>query len=228
LVRSQPSEAIWRVQIDAEETSAAYHPATSPETAGLFVCGPSAGGHMADDGMLRLAEPLRGAGLGVVTFDFLYRRRGNRRPDPMPDLQRCFSAVVTSAIQRLGRPQSLILGGRSMGGRIASMLAAGGFDCDALLLLAYPLHPAGEPERLRASHLPRITVPTLCFNGTRDRLCRQDLMEAAIAPLGTRWTMHWVQDADHSFAVLRSSERTTADVMDEIGRATRDWLAGLS
>lgn len=183
---------------------------------------------MADDGMLRLAEPLRGAGLGVVTFDFLYRRRGSRRPDPMPDLQRCFTAVVTSAIQRLGRPRSLILGGRSMGGRIASMLAAGGFDCDALLLLAYPLHPAGEPERLRAAHLARIAVPTLCFNGTRDRLCRQDLMESAIAPLGTRWTMHWVPDADHSFAVLRSSGRTTADVMDEIGRATRDWLAGLS
>ena len=182
---------------------------------------------MADDGMLRLAEPLRAAGLGVVLFDFLYRRRGSRRPDPMPDLQRCFTAVINSTLEEVGRPRRLILGGRSMGGRVASMLAAAGFGCDGLLLLAYPLHPAGEPERLRASHLARIPVPTLCLNGTRDRLCQQDLMEAAIAPLGRRWTMHWVQDADHGFAVTRSSGRTTVDVLDEIGRATREWLAGL-
>ena len=67
-----------------------------------------------------------------------------------------------------------------MGGRAASMLAADGFPCDALLLLAYPLHPAGQPEKLRDAHLAQIKVPVLCLNGTRDALCRRDLMESAV------------------------------------------------
>jgi predicted alpha/beta-hydrolase family hydrolase len=107
------------------------------------------------------------------------------------------------------------------------MLAADGVDCDGLLLLAYPLHPAGEPDRLRAAHLSRIAVPTLCFNGTRDRLCRRDLMEAAVAPLGARWTMHWLEAADHGFGLPQSSSRTEADVLHEIGDATRNWLRTL-
>ena len=106
------------------------------------------------------------------------------------------------------------------------MLAAEGFACDRLLLLAYPLHPAGEPTKLRDAHLSRIAVPVLCFNGTRDPLCRRDLMEAVVARLGANFRMHWLEAADHSFHVTKASGRTDADVLDEIQTATRSWLAG--
>ena len=217
----------WRVLVGTDETSAVFRPATAPRQRGLFICGPSAGGHLAEPGMLRLDRPLLQSGLGVVHFNFLYQEGGRRRPDPMPELGRCFAAVVESALERIGQTGPVLLGGRSMGGRVASMLVADGYPCDGLLLLAYPLHPAGQPERLRAAHLPRIGVPTLCFNGTRDRLCSQELMEAAIAPLGRRWTMHWLEGADHSFDVLRSSGRTEADIETELGDIARTWLDSL-
>jgi predicted alpha/beta-hydrolase family hydrolase len=152
LVDAFPTDAM-EVAVDADETPAAYRSSAS-RPSGLFICGPSAGGHLAEPGMLRLARPLQQAGLGIVHFNFLYREQGRRRPDPMPELRRCFVAVVESALERVGKTGRLLLGGRSMGGRVASMLVADGFPCDGLLLLAYPLHPAGQPERLRAAHLP--------------------------------------------------------------------------
>ena len=103
-----------------------------------------------------------------------------------------------------------------MGGRAASMLAADGFVCDGLLLLAYPLHPAGKPDQLRDAHLPTIAVPVLCLNGTRDALCRRDLMEVVLERVGANWTMRWLEGADHSFHVLKSSGRTDAEVLGEI------------
>ena len=96
------------------------------------------------------------------------------------------------------------------------MLAADGFECDGLLLLAYPLHPAGKPEKLRGAHLPAIRVPVLCFSGTQDPLCRRDLMEKALA--GLSWRMHWLEGATHSFR---------AKDYPVIAEAARDWLARL-
>ena len=142
----------------------------------------------------------------------------------MPRLKRCLEAVVSRTRKELG-PRRLIIGGRSMGGRAASMLAADGMACDALLLLAYPLHPAGKPEQLRDAHLPQIKVPVLCFNGTRDALCRRDLMESALASVRAPWEMHWLEGADHSFHVPKSSGRTDADVLEEVGDASQRWLA---
>jgi predicted alpha/beta-hydrolase family hydrolase len=104
------------------------------------------------------------------------------------------------------------------------MLAAGEFPCDGLLLLAYPLHPAGRPEELRDAHLARIKVPVLCLNGTRDALCRRDLMERVVDRLTDRWTTHWLEGADHSFHVLKTSGRSDADVMSEIAEACGTWV----
>ena len=96
------------------------------------------------------------------------------------------------------------------------LLAADGFNCDGLLLFAYPLHPAGQPEKLRVEHLPLIKVPVLCFNGTRDALCRRDLMEKHVPP---SWNMHWLEGADHSL-------KRAAD-LEAIARETQKWLATL-
>ena len=181
---------------------------------------------MADRGMLAVTECLGGRGLDVVRFNFLYRAQGSSRPDPMPRLTACIAAVASHARREVA-PERLILGGRSMGGRAASMLVADGFACDALLLLAYPLHPAGHPEKLRDAHLARIGVSVLCVNGTRDALCQRDLMERAVAPLD-RWTMHWLEGADHGFHVLKRSGRSDADVLDEVADTYSRWEGGLT
>ena len=170
--------------------------------------------------MTRAAQALEAAGFSVVRFNFPYREKGSGRPDPMPVLKASIAEVVARVREELA-PRRLVIGGRSMGGRAASMLAADGFDCDGLLLLAYPLHPAGQPEKLRDAHLPRIEVPVLCINGTRDALCERGLMDRTLK--SRSWRMHWLEGADHSFHVLKSSGRTDDDVMAEVGSTARDW-----
>ena len=144
--------------------------------------------------MRATAEALGARGFEVVRFNCPYRERGSRLPDRMPELKSAFAAVV----EPLRDARKLIIGGRSMGARVATMLAADGFACEGIVLFAYPLHPAGQPEKLRDAHLPRIKVPVLCFNGTRDALCRRDLMERALKTVTTDWDMRWLEGADHS------------------------------
>ena len=214
----------WRVAVGGEETSAVYEGPSAVATRNIvFVCAHGAGGSMFDRGVLATANTMRARGLGVVRFNFLYKEKKSGRPDPMPRLRECVATVVERTRAEL-RPDLLIIGGRSMGGRAASMLAADGFGADGLLLLAYPLHPAGKPEQLRDAHLPRITMPTICLNGTRDALCQPELMTEVLTRVGPNWTMHWVDGADHSFHVLKSSGRTDAAVLNEIGDSTRDWV----
>ncbi|HEY6088797.1 MAG TPA: alpha/beta family hydrolase [Gemmatimonadaceae bacterium] len=216
----------WRVDVGGEETSAIFEPAETSDEGIVFVCAHGAGGNMNDRGMQQTAKALRSRGIGVVRFNFLYKERGSGRPDPMPRLKECVTAVVARARKEL-QPKKLIIGGRSMGGRAASMLAAEGFESDGLLLLAYPLHPAGQPEKLRDAHLPAIRVPVLCFSGTRDALCRKDLMEAALRTVKTNWIMHWVEGADHGFHVLKSSGRTDDEALIEIANAAEAWAVRL-
>lgn len=218
----------WRVAVDGEETSALYEPADGEQRA-VFIAAHGAGGSMMDRGMTAVTATLRRHGFGVVRFNFLYKDRKSGRPDPMPTLMRTFTAVVDRARAELGdRVRRLVIGGRSMGGRAGSMLAADGFTADGLLLLAYPLHPAGKPEQLRDAHLPRISMPVLCFNGTRDALCTPDIMKRVLTTVRAPWEMHWLEGADHSFHVLKSSGRSDAEVLAEVGDVSEGWLAGLS
>jgi predicted alpha/beta-hydrolase family hydrolase len=213
----------WHISVGNEETLARFEPATA-SSRGVFVFAHGAGGHRDDRGMLALASELRACGLDIVRFNFLYREKGSKAPDRMPVLQACMKAVIEKT-RALLNPQTLIIGGRSRGGRTASMLAAEGLACDGLLLLAYPLHPAGKPEKLRDAHLAKIDVPVLCFNGTRDTLCTRELMDDVLTRVGDNWTMHWLEGADHSFHVLKSSGRSDVNVLAEIGQATARWLA---
>jgi len=217
----------WKVRVGANETTALYEPgAQRGVKLPLFVCAHGAGGSMRDRGMVATAGALREHGIDVVRFNFVYADRGSKRPDPMPLLMDTTAAVVARARDELS-PDRLVIGGRSMGGRAASMLAADGFDADGLLLLAYPLHPAGKPEKLRDAHLPKIRMPVLAFSGTRDTLCTRDLMERALRTVGAPWEMHWIEGADHSFHVLKSSGTTDAAVMNDIAAASAAWLGEL-
>ncbi len=213
----------WKVAVGHERTTVAWDPPQDADASHVFVCAHGAGGHMNDRSMLAVSKALRASGLGIVRFDFLYRARGSARPDAMPRLLECWDAVA-DLVRRELDPRVLVLGGRSMGGRAASVYVSNGGACDGLLLLAYPLHPPGQPEKIRSAHLPAIRVPVLCFNGTRDAFCDRPLMEQVRAGLGANWRMHWLDDADHGFHVPKRSGRTDADVLSEVAQATRDWL----
>jgi predicted alpha/beta-hydrolase family hydrolase len=218
------TSASWTVPVGNAETTAVFEPSTSGNYLGVFVCAHGAGEGMSGRGVVAAAAKMRAHGLDTVRFDFLYKAKGSGRPDPMPVLQQCFDAVVERV--RAERPGArLVIGGRSMGGRAASMMAAQGYPCDGLLLLAYPLHPDKQPEKLRDAHLPDIAVPTLALSGTRDALCRRDLMEAVMTRVRSSFRLHWLEGADHSWHVLKSSGRTDADVLEEAGRVTADWLS---
>ena len=217
----------WNVPVGTDETTAVYEPAAgSGAELPVFVCAHGAGGSKSDRGMLATASAFRDHGIGVVRFDFLYKAKGSGRPDPMPLLMETTAAVVARVRDELS-PKQLVIGGRSMGGRAASMLAADGYSADGLLLLAYPLHPAGQPAKLRDAHLPRIRMPVLAFSGTRDALCTRDLMERALETVTAPWDMQWIDGADHSFHVLKSSGTNDAAVMERIAATSAEWLARL-
>lgn len=215
----------WTIPVGPDNTSAILDTATGPRR-GVFVMAHGAGGNMNDKAMAGAAKALCGVGLDVVRFNFLYTEKGSGGPDRMPRLIECFTTVADRV--RAEMPAvPLFIGGRSMGGRTASMMAADGFDAKGLLLLAYPLHPPGQHDRLRDAHLPSITMPVLCFNGTRDTFCDPDLMRGVLAKVTKRWTMHWIADADHGFHVPKKSGRTDADVLGEVAAKTQEWLAAL-
>jgi predicted alpha/beta-hydrolase family hydrolase len=217
----------WKVAVGSEQTTAVYEPGArkSPEVS-VFVCAHGAGGNMSDRGMLATANAFRDHGIGMVRFNFLYKEKGGSRPDSMPLLMETTAAVVARVRDEL-YPDRLVIGGRSMGGRAASMLAADGYSADGLLLLAYPLHPAGHPEKLRDAHLPRIRMPVLAFSGTRDPLCTRELMDVALQKVTAPWKMQWIEGADHSFHVLKSSGTNDTAVLDRIATTSFEWLAGL-
>jgi uncharacterized protein len=216
----------WTVAVGAETTRAVYEPPDTGAPSGVFVCAHGAGGSMSDRGLLATTAAMRAHGIGVVRFNFLYAEHGSGRPDSMPRLMETVGAVVGRTRKELAAGR-LVIGGRSMGGRAASMLAADGFPADGLLLLAYPLHPAGQPSKLRDAHLPGILMPVLCFSGTRDALCTRALMEDALTTVRAPWDMQWVEGADHSFHVLKSSGRTDAQVIEDIAATSAAWIGQL-
>jgi uncharacterized protein len=183
----------------------------APKGAGVFVAlAHGAGGDMRAPLLVAVADGLAERGHATLLFNFLYKEQGKKAPDRAPVLEQTWRAVAAWARPRAGR---LVLGGKSMGGRYASIIAAKGEPCDALVFLGYPLHPAGRPEKLRDEHLPRVPAPMLFVQGTRDPLCRLDLLEPVLARVGPRARLFVVDGGDHSLDVLKSSGRTKADVL---------------
>ncbi len=143
-----------------------------------------------------LARELAEREVGVVTFNYPYTEAGGRRPDRADMLLACHLAVLDAVRARHG--EAVVMAGRSMGGRMATMLAADGAPTLGVVAYAYPLHPAGKPDRLRIDHLPLVPVPTLFFRGDRDALSRADLFDRHVRPL-QRATVVDMAGADHSF-----------------------------
>ncbi len=163
----------------------------------------------------------------AIKFNFPYTEARRRAPDPRPVLERCYRAVLDAvARDRALAPPWIAIGGKSLGGRIASYLAAAGAPVRALLLLGYPLHPAGRPDQLRADHLPAVPVPMLFVQGTRDALSDPERLRQVLAGL-PHATLHSVEGGDHSFRVPRRSGRSDAEVWAEIVVVAARWLGNL-
>jgi predicted alpha/beta-hydrolase family hydrolase len=136
-----------------------------------------------------------------------------------------------AVIQRVrddGHPGALFLGGKSMGGRFASMVAAADGAVSGLVLLGYPLHPAKRLDRLRSEHLARITCPMLFIQGTRDRLCDLPTLRRVLAPLSPPAVLKLIEEGDHSFKVPKRTGLTEREVWDKIVEWVAAWLIGLA
>lgn len=168
----------------------------------------------------RLAE----GAVTAVRFNFLYAERGKRSPDRQPQLLACWRAVAEWARRELP-PKRLFLGGRSMGGRMASYIVAEGYPVDGIFFLAYPLHPPGKRDRQRKEHLPNIRAPMLFVSGTRDSFAHLDLLEPTVKELGARARLHLIEGGDHGFKVPKKLGRTAAEVNEEVARAVLDFIS---
>jgi predicted alpha/beta-hydrolase family hydrolase len=168
---------------------------------------------------------LHAEGRSVATFNYPYTERGSRRPDRAPKLLECHGQVLAWAKGVVGSP--IVMAGRSMGGRMATMLAAAGADCAGIILFSYPLHPAGKPEKLRVEHLPDVKVPMLFISGTRDPLCDLALLDEHVRPLPNA-TIRLIGDGDHSMKVRLKSGRNSDAAHSEVMKIANDWLEGLN
>jgi len=178
--------------------------------------------------MVAFAEGLARRGCHAVTFNFPYTEQGRRLPDRAPTLEACFRDVIAAVRARADLAAApLVIGGKSMGGRMASHLAAQGVpDLAGLVALGYPLHPPGRPDRLRAEHLARIRQPFLIVQGSRDAFGTPEELRSALAPLGATATLHVVEGGDHSFKVPKRGPITQAEVFERVQDEIARWIRG--
>jgi predicted alpha/beta-hydrolase family hydrolase len=192
----------------------------------LVVVAPGAGADMRHAFMEHFAEGVATRGLRICRFNFAYQEKGRRSPDRAPILEDTFRAVLDSlAEEREGK--LLIAGGKSMGGRIASQVAAAGYELDGLLYLGYPLHPPGKPERLRDEHLYEIAAPMLFVEGTRDPFCPLETLERVRKRLPDS-QVAVIDGGDHSFKVPKTTGRTTPEAWDEVVERSVSWVGSIA
>lgn len=174
--------------------------------------------------IVALRDGLASAGFPTLTFNYPYTEAGKKRPDSPTRLLACHSAAARWFRAEVS-PQ-MVMAGRSMGGRMASMLAADGEPCAGLILFSYPLHPAGRPDKLRKDHLPQIKVPVLSIVGTRDALASPELYGEWVRPLPNFETVD-IEDGDHSYRVRKASGRSGEQALNEVIEAAVRWLKRL-
>lgn len=209
---------------DAVSVSAVRTPAKNARW--IFIYAPGAGSNIHDPFGVYAAKALASRGITTVRFQFPYMEAGKRGPDRPPVLEATWRAVIDAVRDPKIRT---VVGGRSMGGRIASMVAASADDAvavDAVALFAYPLHPPGKPEQLRVAHFATLKTPVLFVSGTNDAFGTPEELRAATKPL-KKAKLQFLERADHGFAVPKSSGRTREDVWVEAVDAFVDWLAAV-
>lgn len=222
------------IQVNDKETvTALLYPAVKKDSAGVtVVLGHGAGASQTSGFMRMFAKGLAARGLDVMTFNFVYMEQGRSVPDQKHKLEGCFQAVIETARKnRKLKNNRVVIGGKSMGGRIASQVMAGeeresfASDVVGLVFLGYPLHPPGQPTKLRVEHLEHIKKPMLFVQGTRDALGSPDEIKPFVKNLRPAATFHQIEGGDHSFKAPKKfgmpQEQIFETAMDEIDRWVR-------
>jgi hypothetical protein len=186
-----------------------------------------AGADMHAAALTTVADALAAAKVPSLRFNFPYKAAGRRSPDRPPVLEASVRDAITelTARTKLGVDR-LVLGGRSMGGRICSMVAATD-GALGLALLGYPLHPPGKPTQLRVDHFPSLRMPVLFASGTRDPFGNPDELRAHAKAIKGRVSFHWVDTGDHSFKPLKASGLTTQGALDAVAEAVVSFVTKL-
>jgi predicted alpha/beta-hydrolase family hydrolase len=176
--------------------------------------------------MVTMAKGLAERGIDVVTFDFPYIREKRKVPDKAPVLEAAFRDAVRQAVDEADGPRRLFVGGKSMGGRIATHLAAQGLDgLHGVVALGYPLHPPGKPDQLRDAHLPAIRVPLLIVQGERDAFGTPDELRPVVARMEAPVALHVVTSGDHSLAVPKAAGTPQREVYREVLERIGAWFS---
>ena len=187
-----------------------------------------AGNDMKTPLLVTFSEGLAAAGYPTLRFNFLYTERGRKAPDTYETLAKTWASAATFFRERLGsRIDSWVAAGKSMGGRVASQMVADGLlSAGRLIFLGYPLHPAGNKEKLRDAHLYRITVPMLFFAGTRDPLCDLTKLRPVLSRITAPSDLYVIEGGDHSFHVPKSAGTAESEVYRRIIQETLRWMEG--
>lgn len=205
--------------------SGALHEPPGERSGIALVLAHGAGGDMNAPLLVGVATGLAERGHAVLRFNFPYKEQGKKAPDPAPKLEAPFRAAVEAMRAAMGPALlRLVVGGKSLGGRVASLVVAAGMPASGLVFLGYPLHAPGKKKALRDKHLEAIRAPMLFVQGTRDPLCDLALLRPVLAHLSPRASMHVVEGGDHSLDVPKSHGRTREDVQAEVVEAIDDWL----
>jgi predicted alpha/beta-hydrolase family hydrolase len=189
----------------------------------LFVFGHGAGAGQHHPFMVSVAKGLSAKGIAVVTFDFPYMRSKRKVPDKAPVLESAFRDVITAA-RAWCRDVPTFIGGKSMGGRMATHLGAERFDgLTGIVVFGYPLHPPGRPEQPRVAHLPSIAAPMLIVQGERDTFGTPEELRPVIKTMSAVVTLHVVAGGDHSLSV-----RGRKDVLSGVCDLVANWIVSLA
>jgi uncharacterized protein len=208
-----------------QKVTALFYPAASQDQfAVTVILGHGAGFDQRSDFMTRFAAGLAARGVNAVTFNFLYTEQGRRVPDANNVLEACFCAVIEAIQQQKIEHDKLVIGGKSLGGRIASQIVTAGTNVDGLIFLGYPLHPPGKQEQLRVKHLPAIKVPMLFVQGSRDPFGTPGELRPFIDKLKAPADIYVVETGDHSFKVLKRAGVTQEDAYEAVLDQIASWL----
>ena len=188
----------------------------------LFVFAHGAGAGQHHPFMAGVSKALASRGIDVVTFDFPYKRLQKSAPDRPPVLEQSFREVVAAA-RRWSQADRLFIGGKSMGGRIATHLAAQGLESlSGVVCFGYPLHPPGKPQQLRIEHLPSIEVPMLVIQGERDTFGTPDELRPHLDAMKAEVHLHVIPRGDHSLTVR---SRPAAETYIELAEIAASFIA---
>jgi uncharacterized protein len=223
----KPGELKVPLETGAVTTALVYRASgASPAPAALIVAH-GAGVGQRSTFMIEFARALSALGLDTVTFNFPYTEQGRKIPDRAPVLEACYRAAIDVVRAELASARrALYIGGKSMGGRIATQVAAadGGVPVAGLVLLGYPLHPPGRPEQRRDKHLPAVGRRMLFVQGSRDAFGRPEELSPVLGALQPAATLHVVNEGDHSFKLPRKDPAAQAAVHAEVQGVIEAWI----